>query len=99
MISIVIPCYNGEEYIEQCYKSLCTQSLMDWEAVFIDDGSKDGSSIALDNLVLRDNRVKVIHKQNEGVRRCGFRAVFRHHETDDADRLSHIVANAACLGT
>ncbi len=67
MISIVIPCYNGEEYIEQCYKSLCTQSLMDWEAVFIDDGSKDGSSIALDNLVLRDNRVKVIHKQNEGV--------------------------------
>jgi glycosyltransferase involved in cell wall biosynthesis len=40
---------------------------MDWEAVFIDDGSKDGSSIALDNLVLRDNRVKVIHKQNEGV--------------------------------
>lgn len=65
-ISVIIPVYNGEQHIVKCYESLCKQSLKNWEAVFIDDGSNDNSASILDRLT-SDHRVKIIHKKNEGV--------------------------------
>lgn len=66
-ISVIIPIYNGKRYIATCYQSLTDQTLTDWEAVFIDDGSTDNSHELLLNLSVLDHRVKVIHKKNEGV--------------------------------
>ncbi len=67
MISLIIPTYNSEKYIERCYKSICIQTYSDWEAVFVDDGSVDNSRILLDSLAETDSRVKVVSKVNEGV--------------------------------
>ena len=67
MISVVIPVYNGVKFIKKCYESLIRQSNDDWEAIFIDDGSKDNSLEELNRLSETDTRVKVIHKENEGV--------------------------------
>ncbi len=41
-LSIVIPVYNGEKYIRNCYEGIASQSYKDWEAIFVDDGSFDG---------------------------------------------------------
>ncbi len=66
-VSVIIPVYNVEEYLERCLDSLTAQSHMDWEAVCIDDGSKDSSGEILDRYAAADGRFKVVHKQNEGV--------------------------------
>lgn len=66
-ISVIIPIYNGERHIESCYNSLCAQTFQKWFAIFINDGSSDKTSIFLNELASKDNRIKVIHKQNEGV--------------------------------
>ncbi len=65
-LSIVIPVYNGEKYIRMCYEGIASQSFKDWEAIFVDDGSTDGSPSILDDLSDSDSRVTVIHKTNGG---------------------------------
>ena len=65
-ISIIIPVYNVEEYLLKCYESIKMQSINNIEIIFIDDGSRDSSGRICNNLYLQDNRVKVIHKNNEG---------------------------------
>ncbi len=65
-LSIVIPVYNGEKYIEKCYEGIASQSFKDWEAIFVDDGSKDNSPAILDEIAVKDNKVYVIHKSNGG---------------------------------
>ena len=65
--SIIIPVYNVEKYIENCVKSVLNQSYGDFELLLIDDGSMDNSPLICDNLAKKDERVKVIHKQNGGV--------------------------------
>lgn len=67
MISVIIPVYNGECFISSCYHNLCLQTKQQWEAIFINDGSSDESHQILEEIGLCDNRVKVIHKPNEGV--------------------------------
>ncbi len=67
MISVIIPVYNGERYICQCYESLKKQSVNDWEAVFINDGSCDNSYFLLKDIAKQDSRLKIVDKENEGV--------------------------------
>lgn len=67
MISVIIPVYNGERFISQCYESLKKQSIKDWEAVFINDGSRDNSYSLLKDLAKLDSRLKILDKENEGV--------------------------------
>lgn len=67
MISVIIPVYNGENFIDNCYVSLNRQTIKDWEAIFIDDGSKDRTLEQLNKISEKDNRVRVLHKENEGV--------------------------------
>ena len=67
VLSIIIPVYNVKSYIERCVKSILTQSYRDIELILIDDGSTDGSSLLCDDWAKKDNRVVVIHKENEGV--------------------------------
>lgn len=65
-LSIVIPIYNGAPYIEGCLKSLDSQTFTDWEAIFVNDGSKDDTAEVLDRLVAPHENCKVIHKANGG---------------------------------
>ena len=66
-VSIIVPVYNVEEYLEQCLNSLINQSLQDIEVIIVDDGSKDNSANICDRYSQKDKRIKVIHKQNEGL--------------------------------
>ena len=67
LISVIIPVYNVEKYIDQCIDSLTNQTYKDLEIILIDDGSKDNSGKICDEYAKKDSRISVIHKQNEGV--------------------------------
>ena len=66
-ISIIIPVYNTETYIERCITSVLGQTYQNIEVICVDDGSTDKSGIILDRLAQTDERLFVIHKKNEGV--------------------------------
>lgn len=65
-ISIIMPVYNVEKYLIECLESVVRQTLEDIEIICIDDGSKDRSSLILDEYAGKDSRIKVIHKENAG---------------------------------
>lgn len=65
-VSILIPVYNMQSYLRECMESVLNQSLREIEIVCIDDGSTDLSGEMLDEYSARDERVRVIHKENEG---------------------------------
>ena len=67
MISVIIPVYNVEKYLENSVKSVLAQTFGDFEIIMVDDGSFDNSPAICDSLVEKDSRVRVIHKKNEGV--------------------------------
>ena len=66
VISVIVPVYNVENYIEKCIKSILNQTYSNLEIILIDDGSKDSSGKICDKYAKIDNRIKVIHKKNEG---------------------------------
>ena len=66
-VSIIVPVYQVENYIRQCVDSILAQTFADFELILVDDGSKDGSGAICDEYALRDQRVKVIHKENGGL--------------------------------
>lgn len=65
-ISIIVPVYNVEEYLERCVNSLRNQTIEDIEIILVDDASPDSSGAICDKLAMGDNRIKVIHKENAG---------------------------------
>lgn len=65
-LSVIVPVYNGEQYIECCMNSLFSQSIRIPQIILVDDGSTDASPQICDNYRKYDN-VKVIHKKNEGI--------------------------------
>lgn len=65
--SIIVPVYNVEKYIENCVSSVLKQTYGDFELLLVDDGSTDNSPLICDSLAEKDERIKVIHKQNGGV--------------------------------
>lgn len=66
-VSIVIPAYNAEKYISNTIDSVLCQTFEDWELLIINDGSKDNTPRICDCYAKRDQRIRVIHKDNEGV--------------------------------
>lgn len=77
LISVIIPVYNNQQYIEECLNSLLQQSYRQLEIIVIDDGSSDRTGIILDEQYADNNRITVIHKKNGGVsaaRNDGIRA-------------------------
>lgn len=67
IISIIIPVYNVEQYLDKCIKSVLSQSYQDFELILVDDGSIDSSGMICDEYAGKDERVKVFHKENGGV--------------------------------
>lgn len=66
-ISIIVPVYNVEKYLQQCIDSIIAQSFVDWECLLIDDGSPDNSGAICDEYAKNDGRFRVFHKENAGV--------------------------------
>ena len=75
-VSIIIPVYNTEKYLRQCIDSLKAQTLDEIEIIVVDDGSQKECADLCDELGRSDERIKVIHKNNEGqgiARNCGIK--------------------------
>ena len=67
-VSVLIPVYNAEKYIAECLNSLLNQSMPNWQAICVDDGSTDNSLHILQQYHNRDNRIEVVHlAQNQGL--------------------------------
>lgn len=66
-VSIIIPVYNVEAWLDECMVSVVNQTFSDFEVILIDDGSNDGSVQKCDGWANTDNRVICIHKENEGL--------------------------------
>lgn len=66
-ISIIVPIYNCQDYIENCVNSLLKQTYQNIEILLIDDGSKDNSYEICKDIAKKDSRIKVFHKENGGV--------------------------------
>ena len=67
MISIVVPVYKVEKYLNRCIKSLVHQSYTDLEIILVDDGSPDDCPILCDKWAQEDSKIKIIHKKNGGL--------------------------------
>ena len=66
LISIIVPIYNTEKYLDQCVQSILTQTYTNLEVILVDDGSTDNSPEMCDEYARRDSRVRVIHQKNAG---------------------------------
>ena len=66
MLSIIIPVYKAEKYINRCMESILMQRVDDMEIILVDDGSPDCSGELCDKWALKDTRIRVVHKQNGG---------------------------------
>lgn len=66
-VSVIVPVYNVERHLRRCIDSVIGQSFNDVELILIDDGSTDDSGRICDDYRMSDNRIKVIHQENEGV--------------------------------
>lgn len=107
-VSVIIPVYNAEKTLDRCIKSIQAQTLADWEAICVDDGSPDNCGKMLDEYAKIDPRIKPIHKENGGVasaRQAGIEAATGdyaiHCDPDDwvePDMLESLVNEAERSG-
>ena len=67
MLSVIVPIYNAEKYLEKCIESICQQTYRDLDIILIDDGSQDQSGAICDQFKAIDGRIRVFHKENGGV--------------------------------
>ncbi len=67
LISVIVPVYNVEKYLDRCVESIVNQTYTNLEIILVDDGSPDNCPKMCDDWAKKDNRIKVIHKENGGV--------------------------------
>ena len=67
LLSVIVPIYNVEEYLIQCIDSIINQSYKNLQIILVDDGSKGNETNIIDEYASKDNRIKVLHKNNEGL--------------------------------
>ena len=65
-ISVIVPVYNAEKYLNRCVNSILQQTFSDFEIILVDDGSEDQSRNICDEYAKKDKRIKVIHQKNKG---------------------------------
>lgn len=66
LLTVIVPCYNGGKFIERCVNSIRNQTYKNIEIIIIDDGSIDNSFSLCKNLALNDERIRVVHQNNQG---------------------------------
>ena len=105
-LSIIIPVYNVEQYLESCVQSVITQTYQDLQVILVDDGSIDSSGALCDQLAKQDTRIQVIHKPNGGLsdaRNAGLKVAMGDYvaflDSDDVyllqdgiEQMMHVVA-------
>jgi len=64
-VSVIVPVYNQEKYIERCVDSILAQTLQEIEVILVDDGSTDSTPDILDKYQQKDDRIRVLHQQNQ----------------------------------
>ena len=67
LVSVIVPIYNGKQYLMQCIDNIVRQTYENLEIILVDDGSTDDSGSLCDELASKDSRMKVIHQENRGV--------------------------------
>lgn len=67
LISVIVPVYNVKDYLSRCAESILEQTYDNFELILVDDGSSDGSGELCDALAQKDSRIRVLHKNNDGV--------------------------------
>lgn len=67
LISVIVPVYNVENYVQRCIESIVNQTYKNLEIILVDDGSKDSSGSICDEMAKKDDRIVVIHKKNGGL--------------------------------
>jgi glycosyltransferase involved in cell wall biosynthesis len=102
LISIIVPIYNNEIYLKECLDSISAQTLANWEAILVNDGSTDGTEKIISEYAKKDSRFIAVHKQNEGTllaRKTGlensrgeFIANIDHDDTYDPQFLEKMLA-------
>lgn len=65
VISVIVPIYNVEKYLNRCIESIVNQTYKNLEIILVDDGSPDKCPEICDEWAKKDNRIKVIHKKTE----------------------------------
>lgn len=90
-VSLILPIYNVEEYLEKCVATVLNQTYKEIEVILVDDGSKDRSGKICDKLAEVDKRIKVVHKENGGLataRNAGYKIAtgkyLMYIDSDDA---------------
>lgn len=66
-VSIIVPVYKVEDYLEPCINSILAQDYTDWELILVDDGSPDGCGKICDDFASQDPRIQAVHKENGGL--------------------------------
>ena len=66
-VSVIMPVYNVERYVEPAIESVLAQTCRDFEVIVVNDGSTDGTPILVDSYAARDSRIRVLHKVNGGI--------------------------------
>ncbi len=89
-VSIIVPVYNVEDFLDECLSSIVRQTLKDIEIICVDDGSTDNSRLIIDDFVKNDKRVRLIAKENSGygaTLNCGIKSALGEYvgivESDD----------------
>ena len=69
-ISVIVPIYKTERYLQECIDSILSQTYTDFELILVDDGSPDGCGAICDRATAQDKRIRVLHQENQGVTRA-----------------------------
>ena len=77
LISVVVPAFNIDKYIERCIKSILNQTYSNLEVIIVDDGSTDNTANIIDDYALKDHRIVPIHKENGGVSSARMEGIHR----------------------
>ncbi len=103
-VSIVVPVYNVEKYLQRCIKSLINQDFTSYEIILVNDGSTDCSGKICDDFALNNNNVRVIHKENGGLssaRLAGYKEACGEYicfiDSDDYLKKSYISDLYNCI--
>lgn len=67
LVSVIVPIYKVENYLNKCVDSIISQTYSNLEIILVDDGSPDNCGKICDDYKQKDNRIKVIHKENGGL--------------------------------